>query len=73
MSELKTEITKDNLDELLREIAKEYRKRAGKNMPAEIILVGGASVLINYGFRAEISGNNSKNGSKRGCPSAETA
>ncbi len=51
MSELKTEITKDNLDELLREIAKEYRKRAGKNMPAEIILVGGASVLINYGFR----------------------
>ena len=51
MSEIKTEITKANIDELLKEVAKEYRKRVGKNMPAEIILVGGASVLVNYGFR----------------------
>lgn len=43
--------TKDNLDGYLRELAKEYRKRQGKSMPAEIILIGGASILINYGFR----------------------
>ena len=45
------EITKDNLDEFLKEVAKEYRKLAGKSMPAEIVLVGGAAVLVNYGFR----------------------
>ena len=42
---------RDNLDSYLRELAKEFRKINGKKMPAEIILVGGASVLINYGFR----------------------
>ncbi len=42
---------RDNLDTYLRELAKEFRKINGKKMPAEIILVGGASVLINYGFR----------------------
>ena len=45
------EFTKDNIDTYLKEVAREYRKRAGKNMPAEIILIGGASVMINYGFR----------------------
>ena len=44
-------ITKENLDTYLKELAKEFRKRSGKNMPAEIILIGGASVVINYGFR----------------------
>lgn len=43
--------TKDNLDSYLKELAKEYRKRNGTRMPAEMILVGGASILINYGFR----------------------
>ena len=43
--------TKDNLDQYLKELAKEFRKRNGKSMPAEIILIGGASVVINYGFR----------------------
>ena len=43
--------TKENLDQYLKELAKEYRKRSGKNTPAEIILIGGASVVINYGFR----------------------
>ena len=43
--------TKDNLDMYLKELAKEFKKRNGKEMPAEIILIGGASVLINYGFR----------------------
>lgn len=43
--------TKENLDQYLRELAKEYRKLNGKSMPAEIILIGGAAILINYGFR----------------------
>lgn len=43
--------TKDNLDQYLKELSREYRKRSGKTMPAEIILIGGASVVINYGFR----------------------
>lgn len=42
--------TKDNLDMYLKELAKEYKKR-NRHIPAELILVGGASVLINYGFR----------------------
>jgi len=40
-----------NLDKYLSELGKEYRKLGGKRMPAEIILIGGASVLVNYGFR----------------------
>lgn len=44
-------LTKDNLDFYLSELAKEYRKLCGKTNPAEIILVGGASILINYNFR----------------------
>ena len=43
--------TKENLDSYLRELAKEFRKKNGVRMPAEIILIGGASILINYGFR----------------------
>ena len=43
--------TKENLDQFLKELAKEFRKRNGKSVPADIILIGGASVLINYGFR----------------------
>ena len=43
--------TKENLDMYLKELAKEYRKRSGKNTPAEIILIGGAAVVLNYGFR----------------------
>ena len=47
----KHEFTKENIDEYLRAVAKEYRRAAGKGMPAEMILIGGASVLLNYGFR----------------------
>jgi len=43
--------TKENLDGYLKELAKEFRKKNGTKMPAEIILIGGASILINYGFR----------------------
>lgn len=43
--------TKENLDMCLKELAKEFRKNNGNKMPAEIILIGGASILNNYGFR----------------------
>ncbi len=43
--------TRDNLDRYLKELAKEYRKLNGKNTTVEIILIGGASVVINYAFR----------------------
>ncbi|MCD8133261.1 MAG: DUF6036 family nucleotidyltransferase [Clostridiales bacterium] len=45
-----TIITKGNLHFYLKELAKEYRKRSG-GVRAEMILIGGASVLVNYGFR----------------------
>lgn len=44
-------LTKDDMDNCLKELAKEFRKRNGTKIPAEIILVSGASILINYGFR----------------------
>ena len=50
-SEKQVEFTKENIDLYLKEVAREYRKQAGKKMPAELVLIGGASVLINYGFR----------------------
>lgn len=50
-SEKRFEFTKENIDTYLKEVAKEYRKQVGKNMPAELVLIGGASVLVNYGFR----------------------
>ncbi len=43
--------TKDNLDSYLKALGKEFRRRNGKTTPAELILVGGAAVLVNYGFR----------------------
>ncbi len=43
--------TKEDLDKYLRELGREFRKLNGTKMPAEIMLVGGASILINYGFR----------------------
>lgn len=44
-------LTRENIDRYLGELAKQFKKLGGKAMPAEIILVGGASILINYGFR----------------------
>ena len=43
--------TKENLDTYLKELAKEFKRLNGKSIPAEIILVGGAAILTNYGFR----------------------
>lgn len=46
-----TPFTKKNLDAYLKELGKEFRKLNGIKMPAEIILIGGAAILANYGFR----------------------
>ncbi len=52
---MSTEITrvfkKEDLDFYLKELAKEYKKLVGRKMPAEIILIGGAAIIENYGFR----------------------
>lgn len=48
---IETPFTKVNLNSCLSALAKEFRKLNGKAMPAEIILIGGASILANYGFR----------------------
>ncbi|GHV11344.1 hypothetical protein FACS1894219_02350 [Clostridia bacterium] len=44
-------ITRENLNGYLKELAKDFRKLNGSKMPAEVILIGGAAVLANYGFR----------------------
>lgn len=46
----KTLITKENAYVILKAFAKEYKKEHG-NYPLEIIIVGGGSILLNYGFR----------------------
>lgn len=51
LHEKQVEFTKADIDEYLKAVAKEYRRLGGRAMPAEIILIGGAAVMINYGFR----------------------
>ena len=46
-----THFTRDNLDKFLNELAKQFKKINGKNASAELILIGGAAVLVNYNFR----------------------
>jgi hypothetical protein len=48
---IETPFTKENLNTYLKELAKEFRSLNGTATPAEIILIGGASILANYGFR----------------------
>lgn len=43
--------TKENLDLYLNELSKEYKKIGGRKLPVEIILIGGAAIIENYGFR----------------------
>ena len=50
-NEGKNYISKENAYEILRAFAKEYRKKHGEKIPAEIVVVGGGSILLNYGFR----------------------
>lgn len=42
--------SRENLDKYLMELAKDFKKRS-HGQYAEIILVGGASIIINYNFR----------------------
>ncbi len=52
MSTERTNVFKrENLDRYLNELSKEYKKLGGKNVPAEIVLIGGAAIVGNYGFR----------------------
>ena len=48
---IETPFTRENLNTYLKELAKEFRKLNGTAMPAEIILIGGAAILAQYGFR----------------------
>jgi len=48
---IKKPFTRENLDACLKELGKEFRRLNGTAMPAEIILIGGAAILANYGFR----------------------
>lgn len=48
---IEIQFTKESVDNYLNILAKEYKRRNRKADRVELILVGGASVLINYGFR----------------------
>ena len=50
MMQSKEKITRANAMDIIKRFAKEYRKTLGK-APAEIIIVGGGSILLNYKFR----------------------
>lgn len=50
MMQSKEKITRANAMDIIRRFAKEYRKVFGK-APAEIIIVGGGSIMLNYNFR----------------------
>jgi len=44
-------LSKEKLDDCFAELGKHFRKQYNKKAEAEVILIGGASVLINYDFR----------------------
>ncbi len=48
---MRKEYSKNDLDYFMNELAKEFKKITHRKANAEIILVGGASILINYDFR----------------------
>ncbi len=50
-SSQKTLITKENAYPILKAFAKEYKKQNGTNVLVEVVIVGGGSILLNYGFR----------------------
>ncbi len=51
MSENSKVFTKENINLYFRDLSKQYKKLGGKNTPVEIILIGGAAIIENYGFR----------------------
>lgn len=42
---------KQEIDNYLRELGKEYRRMYGKHTPIELIIIGGGAILVNYSFR----------------------
>ena len=46
-----TPITRDNLNDCLKALAKEFRRLNGTKTQAEIVLIGGAAILASYLFR----------------------
>ena len=51
MSSEKFNFTKDNIDNFLRELGKEYRKLSKQGQNVELIIVGGVAAIVNYDFR----------------------
>lgn len=45
------EITKQSLDDYLNRLATYYKKLTGKGAEAELILIGGGAIMVNYSFR----------------------
>ncbi|WP_035799127.1 hypothetical protein [Butyrivibrio sp. NC3005] len=48
--------TKDNIDNLLFQLAKEYKKINRKNTLAEIVIIGGAVIVLKYGCPEIVKG-----------------
>ena len=46
-------LNRSNIDHLLYQVAKDYKKHNRNNPNIEVILVGGASILLSYNFRDE--------------------
>ncbi len=51
MSDNSVKFTKDNIDLYFKELSKEYKRLGGRNIPVEIVLIGGAAIVESYGFR----------------------
>lgn len=48
---MSVDFNRSNIDHYLYLIAKEYKKANRANTEAEIIIVGGAAMIMNYNFR----------------------
>lgn len=46
-----TEFSKESINIYLKKLSKVYKKLSAGRMPAEIILVGGSAIAVNYSFR----------------------
>jgi hypothetical protein len=46
-----TNFSKDDIEKYLNYFAEEYKKLNAGDIPLRIVLVGGASILLNYNFR----------------------
>lgn len=51
LSENSRVFTRENLDLFFRDLSKEYKRLGGRHIPVEIVLIGGAAIIENYGFR----------------------